>query len=381
LAPIKTLRVALICLGEISCDTGGQTYLREILGPLSSVADINLDAHLTDRRFVVPEGCKVYYYRKFGIGVLSRIITEAIVVRRVIQLDYDVLLAPLNYLPLVWSGPSVVVQHNLLAGKGASVSYGVLRAIYRRRAVASSVRRATYVIAVAHHLRNRLLEWYPDIDPSKVRVVPLAPATGLLATPPRDLVRPGKSGLSPKTVLVVGTLWAYKGVTEAVDAFALVARGCDDLRLVIAGPGSRSERRAIRRRAEQAGVHERVELLGNLTHAELGGWYRHAAVLLFLSRIESFPLPVVEAMAMGVPVVARRIAGVIEVAGNAPLWVDIEAESYQIAQTLEKALSDQDARAIAISRGLSRSAMLSWSNTADLTARALRDAVHKPLKP
>jgi glycosyltransferase involved in cell wall biosynthesis len=364
---VSDVKVALVWLGAISRDTGGRTYLREILRPLAASPRLDLDLYLTDSEFDVPSGLRVHYY-PYTRRPAGRLAMEAFVVRRIRRRRYDVLFAPFNYLPAAWNGPSVVVQHNLLAGKGAKTAAGVIRAAYRRRAVASSVRRATRVIAVSDHLRECLLEWYPDVNPSRVRVVPLAPATELTSA------RPQHATSKQRFVLVVGALWSHKGVEDAVDVFGLLAERYPDLQLLLAGPGSAAAQSAILDRAELRGIRERVLLLGHLAHAELASRYRSAAALLFLSRIESFGLPVVEAMAMGVPVVARRLPALLEVAGDAPLWVDREADASSIAEVLDKALADQHAREQAISRGLSRTALLSWSKTAQLTAEVLIEA-------
>ena len=369
----RKMRVAMVWLGAISGDTGGRTYLREILGPLTRTRNLNLELYLTDRAFDVPPGCRAHYFPDLRVGSIGRIAMEPLVMRQIQRERYDVLLAPFNYLPAGWRGPSVVVQHNLLAGKGAPRRRRPIRSAYRRLALASSVRRATRVIAVSAHLRDRLLEWYPHVEPSRVHVVPLAPATELLAAPVRQREN------RPRTVLVVGALWSHKGVGEAIDAFSIVAAKNADLRLLIGRPGTPSAQRAVFR--------PRQTIRGS--GARGGAWQSHTSrarpavpgVLCssLSSRIESFGLPVVEAMAMGVPVVARRIPALVEVADDAPFWVEVDAAPTSVARALDQALSDDRARAHAISRGLSLAATLSWSRTAELTADVLAEAIVQPV--
>ena len=162
------MRVAVLCLGRVTRDTGGQTYLNEILGPLSCQPDVEVDVHYTDPDFLVPPSCTPVRYPEPGwLGSAGRVAAEALVAARLRTDGYDALLAPINFLPPTWRGPSVTVQHNALAGKGADPRRdGIGRAWYRRRASALTVARSTALITVSEHLRSLLLGWYPDLDPT-----------------------------------------------------------------------------------------------------------------------------------------------------------------------------------------------------------------------
>ena len=102
--------------------------------------------------------------------------------------------------------------------------------------------------------------------------------------------------------------------------------------------------------------------------------YAWADVVLHLSRIESFGLPVLEAMAAGVPVVATRAGGVAEIGADAPIWLDPAATAEETAAAVQLALTDEGLRAESVRRGRERAAGFTWERSAGLLADTLRAA-------
>ena len=206
------------------------------------------------------------------------------------------LLAPLNYVPHLWRGHAVVVEHNLLSLPSGSPYVSRRKAWYRPRALRSSVRRAQRIVAVSEYLRGRILAEMPGLDPAAIRVIPL----GL----PSDWAeRAARSQAEPGRVLVVAALATYKRIGLAIEAFALTAKSQPGASLAIAGPGRVERRKEFEALAARLGVGDSVTFLGNVPYANMPELYGSASVLLQLSTIESFPLPVIEAMGAGVPTV------------------------------------------------------------------------------
>src|SRR6266513_621992 len=115
------MRVAVLWLGNIAGDTAGRTYLTELLDPLGRQPELEVDVHVADPDFAVPGSCRRFLHRlPLPPGPVARIAAEPLVVHRLADRGYDVLLAPFNFLPPGWRGPSVVVEHNVL-GLSASV--------------------------------------------------------------------------------------------------------------------------------------------------------------------------------------------------------------------------------------------------------------------
>ncbi len=117
-----------------------------------------------------------------------------------------------------------------------------------------------------------------------------------------------------------------------------------------------------------------MTFLGNVPYERMAELYGTASVVLHLSTIESFPLPVLEAMGAGVPIVATRIEAAVELGGDAPIWLDPSADATQIAAALVVAMTDDALRADKVRRGLERAAGFTWERSAELLAETLREA-------
>jgi glycosyltransferase involved in cell wall biosynthesis len=119
----------------------------------------------------------------------------------------------------------------------------------------------------------------------------------------------------------------------------------------------------LQRRAELLGLSDDVRLLGWVDDATLEGLYSAAACFVFPSLYEGFGLPVLEAMARGVPVACSGRGALDEVAGDAALHFDPESEA-SIARAIERLLTDRGEAERLRRAGPQRAARYTWAATA-----------------
>lgn len=199
---------------------------------------------------------------------------------------------------------------------------------------------------------------------AKVTVVPLGP----LPVPSADGVRVEATALGQLVgvpyVLAIGTIERRKNLPTLVRAFGAIAPDQHDLRLVIAG-GDGDDRPALDSavaRLEPA-VARRVVLAGRVDQPAKGWLLRHAEVLAYPSLDEGFGFPLLDAMQVGVPIVASDAGSIPEVAGAAALLSapdDVDA----LAANLVAALTDDALRERLMTAGATRVVQHSWTSTA-----------------
>jgi alpha-1,3-rhamnosyl/mannosyltransferase len=109
-----------------------------------------------------------------------------------------------------------------------------------------------------------------------------------------------------------------------------------------------------------------VQLLGYLDEQTLRTQYQGACLLAFIPLIEGFGLPVLEAMAFGIPVVASRVSSVVEVCGNAALLVDPH-DAGAVADAIGKVLTEPPLADRLRQAGRARVLQFRWEDAARAT--------------
>jgi glycosyltransferase involved in cell wall biosynthesis len=163
--------------------------------------------------------------------------------------------------------------------------------------------------------------------PSEVETARAAGATDVTVLPwtLRDLPPLPRRSPARPYVLAVGRVHPIKGLDRLLSVFALARRDLPDLRLLLAGAGSRRYTARLSAHARSLGVRSHVEFLGRVAGVVLRSYYAEASVLALPSRYENFGMVVLEALREGCPVVASTETPweVLESSG-AGRWIDFE---------------------------------------------------------
>ncbi len=123
---------------------------------------------------------------------------------------------------------------------------------------------------------------------------------------------------------------------------------------------------------EDLGLSSDVHLLGWVTQSQLEALYGRAALYVCPSLAEGFGLPVLDAMARGVPVLANDIAVLREVGASAAAYADATSPPA-LASAITRLIGDESGRATMREAGFDRAALFSWDRTAELTLAVLHD--------
>lgn len=247
------------------------------------------------------------------------------------------------------------------------------RVLAHRLALRRTVRAVDHVITDTETIRDEVIADL-GVNPEQVTAIPLALPPSVRHGAPAELrAALDRWGLSPREYfLFAGAIEPRKNLGRLLDAMtALRARRRGVPPLILVGPpGWRN--REIRDRL--AGAGPCVRYLGFVPPQDLATLMAGSAAFLLPSLYEGFGLPVLEAMACGVPVVTSRGGALEEVAGAAALLVD-PRDVEAIAAGIERALDDTTLREALIRLGLARAAQFSWDRAARETLRVYERAI------
>jgi glycosyltransferase involved in cell wall biosynthesis len=257
----------------------------------------------------------------------------------------------------------VVTVHDLIYARFPDAHAG-LRDKGMRVLVPAAVRRSQRVIADSHSTRDDLVALL-GIAPERVDVVPLGLGAVQREQPLEERELRARLALGERrVVLSLSAKRPHKNLLALIGALARIA---PDERPLLVLPGyATAHELELRAHASTLGVAEDVRFPAWVSSAELEGLWAIARAFVFPSLYEGFGLPVLEAMARGVPVACSNASSLPEVAGDAALLFDPRDEAA-IATAISRLLSDEDLRARLLERGAAQAKRFTWERTARLT--------------
>ena len=250
-------------------------------------------------------------------------------------------------------------------------AYLAARGIGMSALVPLAVRRSHRVIAVSESTRDDLVRLL-GADPARIDVVPNGVGRPQLdeETPARELRERLALG-GRRVLLCLSAKQPHKNLSRLLAALALIE---PELRPVAVLPGHPTPyEEQLREEAYTLGVHDDVRFLGWASDADVEGLFSLAAVFVYPSLYEGFGLPVLEAMARGVPVACSDCSSLPEVAGDAAVMFN-PADPAAIADALSRVLGDRDLALALTRKGRVRAAGFSWDRAARGTLAAYERA-------
>lgn len=261
-----------------------------------------------------------------------------------------------HYTPIPTHKKMVATFHGIASPELLSTSYTYKDFKDWAKSIASS---ASIIIAVSRAAKENFLE-YASFPEDRMRVIYLAADPIFQPIEDKEFLQVGLSryGLSDKKyILYVGGGEKNKNLKRLLQAFSTI-KANDELYLVLAGGIS-----AASLQDELKAVGERVIFSNHIPHADLVFLYNGATAFVLPSLYESFPLPIIEAMSCGTPVVGSKNMGSWEVVGEAALTFDPE-NVEEMADCMIKILMSERLRVSLVEKGNKKLGLLSWEKTA-----------------
>lgn len=230
---------------------------------------------------------------------------------------------------------------------------------WHRTMIGRDVRRAESIVVPSAAVADDLAGLFPAASD---RIVVIAHGVTALPVPPDAVARRAAHGLPDTYVLAIATLEPRKGLDVLIDALARPAAG--GAHLVLVGPTGWGELDLAGTAAAAGLAPDRLHPVGRLDDRDLSAVLAGAAVLAAPSRAEGFGLPVLEAMAAGVPVVVSDAPALTELVDRAGLVARRE-DAAGLAETIGGLLADPQLAADLAVRGRARAAGYTWASAAD----------------
>jgi glycosyltransferase involved in cell wall biosynthesis len=235
-------------------------------------------------------------------------------------------------------------------------------------------RQATHIVAVSEYTRRDLIATY-GLAPERITVIHEAADPRFHPQPPQAAAAiRARYGLPDRYLLFIGTIEPRKNLTRLLAAFeAVYADGLTDGLIIVGRRGWLYG--DFFARLEESPVRDAVLLPGFVPDEDLPAICAGSQALVLPSLYEGFGLPVLEAMACGVPVAASGASSIPEVGGDAALYfepTDVEAMTATIRRLLRDTGLWNEMRV----RGLDQAAKFSWKRAATET-ETVYDAVLK----
>ena len=355
---------------------GSETYIRNLIKWLP-VADGETEYLI----FVNRESAGVFESPASGITVVpcpvtaanrpQRILWEQFALPRAVKrLKVDVLLSAGMTAPVLCPATSVLMlfdlQHINQPGNFPWYYLPFLRSI-----IYASARSADGILTLSRQVKCDIIRSY-HLPPEGIEVTHLAVDHDAFAphgSPDAATVRK-RYGLPDRYLLYAASSLPHKNHERLFQALLQVRKHVPGMKLVLIGARDKGGE-ALAGRIRALGLQEDVVMLGWLPFEDVPSIYRACETFVFPTLHEGFGLPVIEAMASGAPVVCSGIEPLVEVAGDAALFVN-PAVPERIAEGIIAALTDRSVREQLIARGLARAREFTWEATARTTLQFLK---------
>jgi len=226
---------------------------------------------------------------------------------------------------------------------------------YYNTMIRAAVRRANLILTISDYSRDEMVSAL-SVNPRKIRKITLGVDPALPADESAITAALQRYNVRRPYVFALGSADPNQNNETVIKAFRKIQGKFPDLSLVIGGKSW------LGKTFDPALLDDKVILTGFIEEEDLPLLYRSAELFTFPSMHEGFGLPVVEAMAQGVPVITSNVTAMPEVGGDAALYVD-PTSIADLAEKMDMVLSHSDLEKEMRSKSLLRAQCFRWETT------------------
>jgi len=287
----------------------------------------------------------------------------------------DVLFEPAHTIPVIHGRKVVTTLHDV-GFRYFPDLYTPLERFYHNWSMRFAVRHATKIITISESTKKDLVKFY-SADPEKIEIIYHGYDEEKFYPKRQSQKAPEEIQKLGEYIYFIGRLEAKKNIVSLVKAFGILRKKHPELRtkLVLAGrPGYLYENIKTEIRKLDENIQQDVVEPGYIPDEIMSEYLRFARVFAFPSKFEGFGMPLAEAMACNVPIVASNTTSIPEITGDAALLHNVEDEN-QIAEFLYTALTDESTRKRLIASGTKRLPMFDWEKAASKTLDVVKSTL------
>ncbi len=242
----------------------------------------------------------------------------------------------------------------------------------------TAVKRADMIIAISETTKKDLLKFHPKIDEGKIKVVYHGFEKELFTRKfleERIVSVKEKYKIKGRYLLYVGAIQPRKNLVRLIEAFEMFKSenkkgSWNDLKLVFVGEKAWKSELTIEK-VNNSEFHKDIVLTGKVDFEELAILYNQAEIFVCPSIYEGFGIPILEAMASGVPVIIANNSSLIEIGSDA-VEVFETKDSKNLFEKINKVLFNDSIRGKLIQKGFKRIENFSWKKCAEETLKILK---------
>lgn len=350
---------------------GSETYIRNLVQSLSELdrdntyvifinkESIGIFQELAPPLIIVP--CPIHATNR-PIRILWEQLILPFQIRRH---EIDVLLSAGMTSPFFCTVPSVLTIYDL-QHVNQPQNFSRLYLFFLKTIIYLSAKSSDGIITISEQVKKDIIKYY-KIGAEKITVAHLAVNHELFFPLAGDNLSSTrrKYKLPERYLLYAAAMLPHKNHARLLRSFKEIVKEIPGIKLVLTGAWDKGHD-ILAGLISELGLQKDVIMLGWIPFEDIPFLYRGAEMFIYPSLHEGFGLPILEAMASGVPVVCSRIEPLVEIAGDAALLVDPYDQS-DIARGILSVFRDKTLRMKLIEAGIQRAKTFTWERTASST--------------